>query len=529
MPPVRSKAKESNSTARKSSPHPYSSGMYLESNVYCFLLDSDRRACIEAKGKAKAKAKPRNPHLDDEFQPNKAGHLYDDTCVLSGVVNQYLRQMIQNAEMVVTDYDLAVAFFLEETGHLKLGNIPNRQHDLQTCALHIKHTIEVHLADPASEPPFGLRYPNIHALHQLTKERSKSPRALRSNKAVIVVDSAGRLLLINLPPKSMKKKGDDHKKKYGCSEAPSEVEEGMTIEIGPKKTKDMSSELGNLEQVLKAFEGAARLHALPTYEASRHESVSNIPSYTDIQPRLLKAKNSPVPILGAVYGSLPYEAFGYPLGSSHDTKMQLGLERQGYTLDDVGEGPASSRYLPVVMGLGEESLLNSLKMLDWRRNRTGLTKCPGLLMRLCSPRPMRLLNTLSASFKKTRVLCFLIESRVYTIKSYKRQINYNMQVAPHQDGKNSDLLDSVFIYGKGYTGGRMVFGSLGVSVCGDPGYSTHGRFKFLDHAVSPILALSGSTPPLRISLALYSHADVYSGAARQPQNVATVSASRFFN
>lgn len=96
-----------------------------------------------------------------------------------------------------------------------------------------------------------------------------------------------------------------------------------------------------------------------------------------------------------------------------------------------------------------------------------------------------------------------------------KQINYNIQVAPHQDSKNSNLLDSVFFYGRNFTGGRLVLSSLGVSLSAQPGYSIHARFKFLEHAVSPILTgADPHAPPLRISLALYSRADVYASAAR---------------
>ncbi|KAH9816743.1 hypothetical protein DFH28DRAFT_1158378, partial [Melampsora americana] len=164
---------------------------------------------------SKTKARPRKPHLDDEFKPNKAGHEYGDNCILSSIVDQYLRQMIRNAKEVVIDYDLAVAFFLDETSHMNLPDIPksvntiihdyeilpaitSQQHDLLTCALHIRKIIESFLTEPGSDRPFALRYPNIKALNQLIKDRLKDPRALCSDKAVIVVDLAGRLLLINL-------------------------------------------------------------------------------------------------------------------------------------------------------------------------------------------------------------------------------------------------------------------------------------------------------------------------------------------
>lgn len=73
----------------------------------------------------------------------------------------------------------------------------------------------------------------------------------------------------------------------------------------------------------------------------------------------------------------------------------------------------------------------------------------------------------------------------------------------------------MFFYGRNFTGGRFIFTSLGVSVCADPGYSFHARFKLLEHAVGTIRPGPDiHSPPLRVSLALYSHADVYAGPAR---------------
>lgn len=69
--------------------------------------------------------------------------------------------------------------------------------------------------------------------------------------------------------------------------------------------------------------------------------------------------------------------------------------------------------------------------------------------------------------------------------------------------------------GENFVGARMIFADLGVSFCGDNGYSVHGPFKTLIHGVSRILPASPSAgPPLRIALCLYSHADVFAGAAR---------------
>ncbi|KAH9807526.1 hypothetical protein DFH28DRAFT_1138971 [Melampsora americana] len=448
---------------------------------------------------SKTKARPRKPHLDDEFKPNKAGHEYGDNCILSSIVDQYLRQMIRNAKEVVIDYDLAVAFFLDETSHMNLPDIPksvdtiihdyeilpaitSRQHDLLTCALHIRKIIESFLTEPGSDRPFALRYPNIKALNQLIKDRSKDPRALCSDKAVIVVDLAGRLLLINLPPRSK-----------GSSNTPVLLDAIEKTQDGEKKTQEMSSE----ERALKAYAPS-----------------TSVP----IQSRFSKSKNWPVPIPGAVYGLLPYQAFGYPLGwpeALHDTKMKLGLERQGYTLDDVGERPTSDCYLPVIMGLGEETVFKRIENARLLEEEHWPYEVSRALNAAVQPDTYQVAEHVVNFIQEN---CgAMLSKRIKSLHNkivQGQQIHYNLQVGSHRDSKNSNLLDSVFYYGKGFTGGRMVFGALGISVCGNPGYSTHGRFKFLDHSVTPILAKSVATPPLCISLALYSHADVYSGPAR---------------
>lgn len=96
-----------------------------------------------------------------------------------------------------------------------------------------------------------------------------------------------------------------------------------------------------------------------------------------------------------------------------------------------------------------------------------------------------------------------------------QHITYNTQVPHHRDGKNSPLFDSVMSTGENYVGARMIFADLGVSFCGDPGYSVHGPFRVLVHTISHIIPGSDpSLPPLRMALALYSHADIFAGAAR---------------
>lgn len=100
-----------------------------------------------------------------------------------------------------------------------------------------------------------------------------------------------------------------------------------------------------------------------------------------------------------------------------------------------------------------------------------------------------------------------------------RLATYNTQVPDHRDGSNSFLFDSVFYLGKNHQGGRLILPQTGYSFCGDHGYSVHGLFRILEHGVSHILPTPNPTPnedkpPLRISLALYSHSDIFEGAAK---------------
>lgn len=126
--------------------------------------------------------------------------------------------MLSGIEPKVMDYDIAVAYFLEETNHLNIGQIPasverilfdfetlppltSRQENLRTCALHILSTINPYRSTPGSTVPFALRYPSLKYLNILINEPAKHPRPIASDKAVVLVDMAGRLLLISLPPK----------------------------------------------------------------------------------------------------------------------------------------------------------------------------------------------------------------------------------------------------------------------------------------------------------------------------------------
>lgn len=354
--------------------------------------------------------------------------------------------------------------------------------------------------------PFALRYPNICALNKLTAERSKAPRPLASDRSHVLVDLAGRLLAINLLPGA---KLDPSRNKEDHS--------GDTDDLSPQS------------RVLKALEGAAEVHGLPSFNGRLGKHLinpnpmatltSHVGSANSGDFRLSKGKNQPVMVPGAVHGSLAYEAFGYGLGATNtkaDTKMKFGFDRQGWTLDDCGERPASARYLPSVMGMGEENVYKRVENARILQEFHWPYEVSRALNAAVQPETYKVAEKVVRFIQSNSSA--LLSSRIESLSNkviQGQQINYNTQVAPHRDGKNSNLLDSVFIYGRNFTGGRFIFSSLGVSVCADPGYSIHGRFNLLEHAVSTILpGPDMSSPPLRVSLALYSHADVYAGPAR---------------
>ncbi|KAH9823457.1 hypothetical protein DFH28DRAFT_880350 [Melampsora americana] len=101
---------------------------------------------------------------------------------------------------ITVDFDLAVAYFLQHTHHLNLGDIPQsvekvdadfsilppltgRQEALRQCTQHIKQTLARHAVHPGVQEPFALRYRNLDALNSLAVERTFSPTLERGRKA----------------------------------------------------------------------------------------------------------------------------------------------------------------------------------------------------------------------------------------------------------------------------------------------------------------------------------------------------------
>jgi hypothetical protein len=104
-------------------------------------------------------------------------------------------------------------------------------------------------------------------------------------------------------------------------------------------------------------------------------------------------------------------------------------------------------------------------------------------------------------------------------------------VDPHRDQKNSLLFDSVYFFGN-HQGGELILPTLGIAYTGLQGYSFHGPFRILMHAIGQF---SLSSPAQhnhealeRYSVALWSRASTFSAVARhsaasQPQMSTQVS------
>lgn len=134
--------------------------------------------------------------LPDHLAPKKPGHQYSNNCILGSKVDQHLRQMLRGIKPEIIDYDLAVGYFIFETSHLSLPDIPqsvdiilqdyqqlrpltSRQNDLLTCAKHIKSIIEFHIAKPGSMIPFALRYAIPTSTRSVASpSRGQKPHAL---------------------------------------------------------------------------------------------------------------------------------------------------------------------------------------------------------------------------------------------------------------------------------------------------------------------------------------------------------------
>lgn len=108
----------------------------------------------------------------------------------------------------------------------------------------------------------------------------------------------------------------------------------------------------------------------------------------------------------------------------------------------------------------------------------------------------------------------LTDHHVILFTGYHR--SYGTQVDFHRDGRNARLIASAFNFGFDYEGGELILPQLGLAIHAGPGYSIHGCYDILVHGIAQIRSAEPDThkPPVRISLAMYPQASVYSGAAR---------------
>ncbi|KAH9811634.1 hypothetical protein DFH28DRAFT_1179180 [Melampsora americana] len=387
-------------------------------------------------------------------------------------VADYLNGIFQTADVIPVDFDLAVAYFLQQTDHLKLGNIPasvekiaadysilepltGRQGALKYCTHYIQTILSDYAAKPDGPCPFALRYPSLERLNLLAIERTKNPQIVGQDKAVVFVDVAKRVVAVGIPPKI---------------------------------SSDAATTLSGTERGLLALAGAAivnKNHVCPgptsvdpsiqpahISSPSPHFSCP-FPVSDTASSRLSGAKSIYNKLPGVTIGTLSSQVVGYGRYSDlsagmSDTQMRLGQARQGHP-DSAAEWESMdcSQSLQVLMESGTPGVSKSLK---------GLVNPLGI----------------------------------------GRQVMFNMQVDHHRDGHNATLFASANFFGKHYSGGELILNYLGYAICGAPGHSVHGAFDILMHGVSTITPVSNDKdePMQRICMAIYSHADVFAGAAR---------------
>lgn len=162
---------------------------------------------------------PRRIHfIPENLTPETTARQFRSIYRRRSQVADYLRRVLKAVVPIKVDFDLAVAYFLQQTNHLALGDIPNsvntiisefsllapqtgRQENLAACARYIKNSLDSYASKPEGTLPFALRYPNLRALNQLAIDRSASPEIIGKEEAVVLVDLANRPLAIGIPPK----------------------------------------------------------------------------------------------------------------------------------------------------------------------------------------------------------------------------------------------------------------------------------------------------------------------------------------
>ncbi|EGG11088.1 uncharacterized protein MELLADRAFT_60066 [Melampsora larici-populina 98AG31] len=482
------------------------------------------------------------------------------TLIQQKMAFEYVRKSIRDAFVVHLDYDVAVARFLQETAHLKLGDIPHSvdfvlakseregrstslQNNAYVCARYIKEGLVAYDSGAEQKRPFALRYPNLNALKALAIKNSASARSMPSDVPVILLDIAGRMLAVGLPPKRQKTpahedgaRGDLRNAKNSAVQVAKvgivdNAEGGAAGDPGTAKDGTKNPTMDRAERALLACLGSARVYNLPIVDQElvdkappvNSSGLTPFPLTMTSGSRLSQITSQVAPHLGAIHGTVQYQSFGYGLGAPNssdmaDKQLTFGPERQGSL-----EVDAAWRKRTVDRVNLPQIIQQSGGPLYKRREDARVTIELGwqydvslAVIMAVQPEAYRIahenIDLLSTdgdvlvqqriSHMRHRILC-------------NRQITYNMQCNYHRDGKNSNLLDSVFFLGEGYKGARFVLADLGVTLCGDHGYSVHGMFKVLVHSVTHIHPdPDRNQPPQRISLAIYNHADAYAGIAR---------------
>ncbi|KAH9823850.1 hypothetical protein DFH28DRAFT_879047 [Melampsora americana] len=503
------------------------------------------RTTLPSKPYSQAKTPKQTSHFPERFKPETPGHQFDNCYNINSRVNQYVRQMLFEVKAEVINFDLAVANFLFETSHLDLPDIPRSveivfnnydvlfplvscDHNVLTCALQIQSTVKLYCQNPSTTTKtFALRFPNIKALKKLIAKKSKLPRVSESEKAIVLVDLEGRFLAMGLPP-SPKYKKQTENRKSGPQQSDNNLPKG---DDSPEVCRPIF-----LYSLSKSSQCSGGIHLL-TPSASVHwpyakincsalasrqsdwslrwkicSPLSTFEAFQSLTPRTWCP--SWPSWIRAIFGVTANKLCWMQPDARTDRKIQLGFDQQGYNLGDLGDWPTSDSHLPVAMGLGEESLFKRTDNADRLQELYWAYKVSRVLNASVQPEMYKIAQDV-VNFVAKNSGPFVPE-RLYRLHNcivHGQHVNYNMQVALHRDGKNCNLIDSVFAYGRDYTSGHWIFSSLGVSFCADPGYLVHAFFKYLDHAVDTILPTSDK-PPQQILLALYLHADFYSGPAR---------------
>ncbi|EGF97247.1 uncharacterized protein MELLADRAFT_70117 [Melampsora larici-populina 98AG31] len=464
------------------------------------------------------KPKPRTHEIPNHLRPDIPAHQFRSKYRRRSMVAHYLHSVFEKARLIHVDFDMAVAYFLQQVHHLDLGDIPlsvnavlddfsildplnGRQDSILLCANHIKRTLDEYAACPAGLKPFALRFPNLTSLNNLAIERSISPEVVGKDEAIVLIDLAGRVAAVGIPPKVSK-----------LAKTLSGQERGRLAFAGVAAVHDTPRFIGPM--TLETFQRTS--HPPPPFVQSPFQ-VSETASI-----RLSGATASMINVPGTINGALPSQEVGYGRYSDlaagmSDTNLQMGLDRQGHPSSGWEQAAVSEYNLPTIIQMGKE---HAYKREDHARINSELLwylELGRLVIKSIQP------QSYSAAMAAVRVI--VQKGTPAASRELKDMTNplgigrhtmFGMQVDHHRDGNNATLFASANFFGENYGGGELILNYLGYAIHGGPGYSVHGAFDILMHGVGKITRLptSEGQPLQRICMAVYSHADVFAGAAR---------------